>query len=76
VDIMKVGTETGVLLFSQPGTFRWRWGRRDGGGGKSGMPGKVTVVVLPGVEKVKDEEARAVEPGVVLVRAVEGVLTG
>jgi hypothetical protein len=69
---MKVGAATGVLLFSQPSTFQWIWSKSSGGG----KGARLAVVLLPGLEKVRDEEARALETGVVVLRPVEGVLAG
>lgn len=73
---MKAGAETGMLLFSQPGTFRWRWGSGRAGAGEDRKGGRLSVVVLPGVEKVRDEEARELREGLLVVRGVEGVLAG
>lgn len=72
VNIMKGAAETGVLLFSQPSTFQWIW-RKGSGAGKAG---KLAVVLLPGLEKVRDEEARALDRAVLILRPVEGVLVG
>lgn len=70
VNIMKSAAETGMLLFAQPSTFRWRWNTS---GGKTS--GRVRVVLLPGLEKVRDENANEVRP-VELVRSVTGVVVG
>ena len=69
VNIMKAAAETGMLLFSQPSSFKWHWSTP---GSKSG---RVRVVLLPGLEKVRDENANEVRP-VELLRAVTGVVVG
>jgi hypothetical protein len=69
VNIMKAAAETGMLLFSQPSSFKWRWSTPES------KSGRVRIVLLPGLEKVRDENANEVRP-VELLRAVTGVVVG
>jgi hypothetical protein len=73
INIMKGGSETGFMLFSQPSTFQWVWRSSSAGAGKGGS---LKVVILPGLVKVRDEEARELDKGVELLRPVVGPITG
>ncbi|OQV00390.1 hypothetical protein CLAIMM_05891 [Cladophialophora immunda] len=57
VGIMQRASDLGVMLFSQPASFRWQWEASNRGGVPQNGPGKVAV--LPGLYKVTDEEARS-----------------
>jgi hypothetical protein len=70
INIMKAASETGVLLFSQPSTFRWRW---NAPGSKNG---RVRVVLLPGLDKTRDENANELQRPLELLKPVQGVVVG
>ena len=73
VNIMRKGSETGMLLFSQPSTFRWRWQLS---ASKAQQGGKLNVVLLPGLEKTRDENANELGRPLELLRPVVGAVVG
>jgi len=59
LNIMKSASETGVLLFRQPSSFRYEWEVREGRSGGGG--GGLRIVVLPGFVKVRNESAKVLD---------------
>jgi hypothetical protein len=71
INIMKSAADTGILIFSQPSRFAFRWtvpSERD-------RKGLNRIVVLPGLVKVSDERAKDLPgQGQELVAPVVGTL--
>lgn len=80
VNIMKSAVDTGILLFSQPSTFVFRWvAPPSQGDRRRGKPTTTTeqrqnprVVVLPGLVKVRDADSRELRTPLELVSPVVG----
>jgi hypothetical protein len=70
IDVMKSAADTGILIFSQPSKFVFRWI------GPSERDGR-RIVVFPGFFKVSDERAKDLPgQGQELVAPVVGTLWG
>jgi hypothetical protein len=71
IEIMKSASDTGIMIFSQPSGFSYRWAvpsERD-------RNGLIRIVVVPGFAKVSDEHARNLQGrGQELVAPVIGTL--
>jgi hypothetical protein len=71
INIMKSAADTGILIFSQPSRFAYRWtvpSERD-------RRGLIWIVILPGFVKASDERARDLPgQGQELVAPVVGTL--
>lgn len=70
INIMKSASDTGVLLFSQPSTLKWCWSIPES------KSGRVRIVLLPGLEKTRDENANELQRPLELLRPVTGVIIG
>ena len=72
VNIMKAGSETGMLLFSQPASFRWQWSVAEA----AERSGRLRIALLPGLEKVRDQNASELRGVQEMVKPVFGTVVG
>jgi hypothetical protein len=72
-DLMRSAAETGILLFSQPSTFSYRWKTPSD---REKRSGNLSIVLSPGFVKVRDGNGEEMERHRVLLRPVTDTIFG
>lgn len=74
--IMVHVSELGIKLFSQPALFQWQWDERTARGESNAVSrNRDGIVMLPGLEKVTDQQAERLAVPICLVKPRWGSLS-
>ena len=69
---MQSAADAGIMIFAQPASFSWVW--TVGGNARGKVDGGREIVVTPGLVKVTDDDAKALErPQVMVQQVVHGL---